>query len=1249
MRTTRRAPALLALSVIIALAALLSINGSAAAQTVDYDADNDNYIEVKTHAQLNAIRHDLDGNGTPAQSGRNAYVAAFPSANPLGICGNLGCDGYELAADIDLDTDGDGSADSGDAYWNSGAGWDPIGASGANYTGDFKGNGYVVKNLFINRTTNFVGLFRITASTARIESLGVTGASVTTSGQYAGILAGRVDGQIVACYTTGSVTGTNAFGWIGGLTGYIHSYASIHSSYSTASVTGRRDIGGLVGQRSVIGTGSITDSYATGLVTRSGSGSSGIGGLIGSDTGTGSASVLRSYYDSSTTGCRTGGSNGCTTSAGGSGVVAKTTAQLQNPTTYTGIYANWNANLDGATGGDQPWHFGKYNEYPKLIYGTTVDYDADDDGYIEIENLSQLNVVRRDLNGNGDATNSDYIAAFPRRDSNAATRMGCPSGTCVGYELTANLEFDRDSDGDVDANDNHGAYWSSSAGWTPIGSHSTRYTGNFNGNGYTINNLDINGSNSVRGLFGGIGGRVESLGVTNANVTATSFSGILTATLGGAGEIVACYTTGSISGSGSSTSIGGLVGLMQAGSVSTSYSHASVSGLHQVGGLVGDLTSGSITNSYSSGAVSGGGANVRGLLGRGANGTVTASYWDTTTSGRTTSAGGSGAVGRTTTQLQTPTGYTGIYADWNLDLDNYQTGGDYPWNFGTSSQYPTLIWGKAASRDYDADNDNYIDIANHAQLNAVRRDLDGNGAPASGGATAYAAAFPNAASGMGCAATCTGYELTESIDLDTDGDGSIGTDTGDAYYNGGAGWEPIGANTSAATRYSGDFKGNGHTINNLFINRTTNYMGLFGSIHSTARIETLGVTNADVTGGSFTGVLAGAVHGAVVACYTTGAVTGNHYVGGLVGFTGVGASSASVRSSYSTAYTVGSTNIGGVIGRLAGGSMSHVYATGRVARKSDSTSGSLGGIAGASNQSVTASYYDTSTTGCVTGGSPGCTDGDGGNSIAGIMGKTARELQTVTSYTGIFANWNANLDGQTGNDDPWDFGNGMQYPMLDYDGMSTDPQGGLAMGIPDNWNAPIVGERVGVCIAPGSGATRATVSGQSYKKAWIWEKSANGDTWGAVSGSIRNPTYEYNPVAADVGSYLRAKVELTDGSFAYTRVLGGRVKETSAATAGSAITFYSGNASPQVGTIIIANDPRPSGAVDARFSWQRCDNSDATYTDCEYIPRVWWNNYTPVAADLNHYLRIVVYYETSAGVWTRHASAFTGQVAAASQ
>ncbi len=536
-----------------------------------------------------------------------------------------------------------------------------------------------------------------------------------------------------------------------------------------------------------------------------------------------------------------------------------------------------------------------------------------------------------------------------------------------------------------------------------------------------------------------------------------------------------------------------------------------------------------------------------------------------------------------------------------------------------------------STTDYDSDNDGYIAVADLAQLNAIRYDLNGNGAQDTVSASDwanYTSAFPNAATGMGCPATgCVGYELTASLDFDTNGDGSV-TTSGDTYWNSGAGWVPFGTGTN---QFAADFKGNGNTINNLFINRSSTWdQSLFGVVHANARIETLGVTNANVTGDSYIGILASLHQGEIVACYATGKVasSGEQRLGGLVGSLNGG----SIASSYSTAYVSGSGSlirIGGLVGYRYNGSVTNSYATGRVSGSATNIGGLIGVSRAAASGSVSNSYWDTSTSGQSTSA--------GGS---GAVGKTTRQLQTPTDYNGIYANWNTNLDGVTGNDDPWTFGNKMQYPMLDYDGMSTTPQNSQAMGIADNWNAPIVGERVAVCV---TGATRSSRSG-----GWQWEKSTNGDTWTALSRNS-GATYEYYPVSADVGSYLRAKAPLSGGGFAYTRALGGRVKQTSAATAGSAISFVSGNASPRVGQKIQASDPRPSGAVDARFSWQRCDNADSTYTDCSYIYGVWWTNYTPTSADLNKYLRMVVYYETSAGVWTRHATAFTGQVAAASQ
>ena len=136
---------------------------------MDYDADDDGLIEVADLAQLDAIRWDLDGDGVASAAG---HAAAYPFA-PAGMgCPTTGCTGYELAANLDLDTDGSGTVDAADAYWHEGAGWAPIGREGAAYRGDFDGNGHVIANLRIARGgTNEVGLGHSAVSGAIMAGL----------------------------------------------------------------------------------------------------------------------------------------------------------------------------------------------------------------------------------------------------------------------------------------------------------------------------------------------------------------------------------------------------------------------------------------------------------------------------------------------------------------------------------------------------------------------------------------------------------------------------------------------------------------------------------------------------------------------------------------------------------------------------------------------------------------------------------------------------------------------------------------------------------------------------------------------------------------------------------------------------------------------------------------------------------------------------------------------------------------------
>lgn len=60
---------------------------------------------------------------------------------------------------------------------------------------------------------------------------------------------------------------------------------------------------------------------------------------------------------------------------------------------------------------------------PVQAQGATVDYDADDDGLIEVSSLAQLNAIRWDLAGDGSAENPGYAQAYGL----ARSDMGCPS------------------------------------------------------------------------------------------------------------------------------------------------------------------------------------------------------------------------------------------------------------------------------------------------------------------------------------------------------------------------------------------------------------------------------------------------------------------------------------------------------------------------------------------------------------------------------------------------------------------------------------------------------------------------------------------------------------------------------------------------------------------------------------------------------------------------------------------------------
>ena len=341
------------------------------------------------------------------------------------------------------------------------------------------------------------------------------------------------------------------------------------------------------------------------------------------------------------------------------------------------------------------------------------------------------------------------------------------------------------------------------------------------------------------------------------------------------------------------------------------------------------------------------------------------------------------------------------------------------------------------NRDYDSDDDGLIDVGNLAQLNAMRYDLNGDGStdePANW--SKYHLAFVEGSWDMGCLDGCIGYELTTNLDFDTDGDGDV--DSGDAYWNNGAGWAPIPNFSSNVSRFATIFEGNGRTITNLFIDSSENNIGLFGATGSSAVIRNLEMVSVQVTGTDDVGGLVGSNGGAVSGSFTTGKVSGDDDVGGLVG---ANLSDGAVSASYSTVQVTGDDRIGGTAG-LNNGEVRAAYATGRVVGGSlvggligwntgevnisyatglVSSRSTVGGLVGRNGGggNITDSYWDSDTSGHTTGSNG--------------QAKNSEELQLPTTASDIYLNWNVDLDGNGMNDDPWDFGTSGQYPVLSVD------------------------------------------------------------------------------------------------------------------------------------------------------------------------------------------------------------------------
>ena len=552
----------------------VEVNVTAATSSSARDRDGDGLIEVDNLAQLDAVRWDLDGNGI---SDNADYAAAFSDADIGTMCSVTSCAGYELTANLDFDTNGNGEADEGDVYWNGGGGWIPIGESNDPFVAIFEGGGRRISNLYIRRSPN-VGLFGVLGSGSTVSGIGLVDTNVVASGYgAAGALAGIGHGVIEDSFADGLVAG--CVDHIGGLVGL--NGGNIANSRSAGNVASARrstsSAPGLIGDFindlidfPLFGSGSRT-CYASG------------GGLVGENSGTiansHSTSVVSGFTD------KFGGLVGANSGA------------------ITDSYATGNVSGKGCPG-----------ECFAKVGGLV--------GQNEVEGKITTSYATGGVSGQGD---------------NFGGLAGVNSGIIIASYATGSV---------------------SGSGFADVGG--------------LVGDNKFEGKITTSYATGGVSGQADNFG---------GLAGV------NSGVIVASYATGSVSGNGFAD-VGGLVGDNRyTGVVTAAYAEGSVSGrADRYGGLLGS-NQGVVTVCFSTGGVPQRGG---GLIGSNGNyGAVASCYWDTETSGQSDSAGGEG---KTTAELRSPTGYTGAYADWNVDLDGDGSSDD-PWRFGSTTEYPVLNLG----------------------------------------------------------------------------------------------------------------------------------------------------------------------------------------------------------------------------------------------------------------------------------------------------------------------------------------------------------------------------------------------------------------------------------------------------------------------------------------------------------------------------------------------------------------------------
>ena len=344
----------------------------------------------------------------------------------------------------------------------------------------------------------------------------------------------------------------------------------------------------------------------------------------------------------------------------------------------------------------------------------------------------------------------------------------------------------------------------------------------------------------------------------------------------------------------------------------------------------------------------------------------------------------------------------------------------------------------------DIDGNGLIEIISVEQLDNIRNALDGRWYSVSGSLPVT----------MGCpipiggtSNICKGYELKKNLDFT--GTKWASNCTGAGCVTGG--WAPLGDDVN--TPFTATFNGNGYNIQNLYINRSQQYIGFFGYASSNSSITNLGLINLFVSGNvgnvdnSKIGGLVGYTEGTITLSYASiGTVSGSGdatsiNMGGLVGNQNAGTISDSY-ASCSVTWNGDVVLVGGLVGLQNSATIRNSYALGLVSATGGGISYSIGGLVGEQRDNGT--IRNSYATGSVLANGAG-------NSTGGLVGN--QEKGTITNTY--------SMGSVTGNGNYSSTGGLVGQKILGNTTISNSYATGLVSNSSPTYRGGLVGNKIG--------------------------------------------------------------------------------------------------------------------------------------------------------------------------------------------